>query len=177
MNKFNFQQTGGFPIDTNIFNDIEEAYSLFNVFGALAGDKTIISGCVEIGNNVSDGYVYVNGELFKFLGGQKGSTIVLIEESTAAIFEDGQTKTILKKRYYQFGSGVGALTWESFKRFDALTSLTNRVLKLETPIHGQIEIVQSDLKQYGSNPGGLVQHQFRKKYQEITPRAQDCFIR
>lgn len=141
MNKFNFQQTGGFPFDTDVLHDMQEAYTIFNSLGAIAGDKTIISGCIENGNNVSDGYIYVHGELFRFVGGSKAATIVLVEQDVNVEFEDGVLKTILKKRHYQFGTGIDTLNWIDFKRFDILSNLTERLEQLEGKQN--IEIIQS----------------------------------
>ncbi|MEN9977233.1 MAG: hypothetical protein RIR36_1393, partial [Bacteroidota bacterium] len=38
MNLYNFLQTGGFPTDVNVLDNMQKAYQLFNELGALAGD-------------------------------------------------------------------------------------------------------------------------------------------
>lgn len=72
MNKLNFNQTGGFPLSTNILDAMQTAYSLFNKLGGLAGNFAIIFGCEVSGSNVSDGVVYMNGEVLAFKGGTIG---------------------------------------------------------------------------------------------------------
>ena len=61
MNTINFIQTGGVPFTNDVAQEFENAYKIFNAYGALAGDKTIISGCVENGSSVSDGFIYPRG--------------------------------------------------------------------------------------------------------------------
>ena len=81
MNTINFIQTGGVPFTNDVAQEFENAYKIFNAYGALAGDKTIISGCVENGSSVSDGFIYVNSELFYFEGGSKSDNIFLNVEN------------------------------------------------------------------------------------------------
>jgi len=69
MNRFNFLQTGGLPLDLNVLDQIQTAYKLFNGLGSLAGELTIMKGCILTGSTVSDGIVYINGEVLEFRGG------------------------------------------------------------------------------------------------------------
>lgn len=122
MNKLNFNQTGGFPMSTNILDAVQTAYSLFNHLGSLAGELVIISGCVITGNTVSDGAVYINGELLEFKGGSISTNVIIKEETESRVFEDGATKPVIYKRYAGFGSSTPDKTfkWEGFKRVDNL---------------------------------------------------------
>lgn len=125
MNRLNFNQTGGFPLSTNILDAVQEAYSVFNSLGSLAGDKAIISGCVVAGNNVSDGVIYLNGEILSFKGGTLGTSIIIKEDTESRIFEDGATKPVIFKRYAIFGSSTPDKTyqWADFKPIKNLISL------------------------------------------------------
>lgn len=116
MNQFNFNQVGGFPMTTRILDELQKAFAVFNALGALSGDKTIISGCVTTGSNVSDGVVYVNGEVFEFKGGTAQSKVKIVEVVETLVFEDGAAKSVIKTRYVTFGTGVGAMDWVDFKR-------------------------------------------------------------
>lgn len=139
MNKLNFNQTGGFPLSTNILDAMQEAYSVFNSLGSLAGDKAIISGCVVAGNNVSDGVIYLNGEILPFKGGTLGTTIIIKEDSENRIFEDGATRPVIFKRYVTFGSSTPEKTyqWADFKRIDNLLKLKS---DLQTHSHNWQDI-------------------------------------
>ena len=102
-------------MSTNILDAVQTAYSLFNHLGSLAGELVIISGCVITGNTVSDGAVYINGELLEFKGGSISTSVVIKEETESRVFEDGATKPVIYKRYAGFGSSTPDKTFP-FKR-------------------------------------------------------------
>ncbi len=131
MNTINFQQTGGFPLETDTFDKMQSAYSIFNSLGKLAGDKTIIDGCVTTGNTVSDGIIYINGEVLTLRGGVASPTIVIRHIATRREFQDGDNKEVYFERYAQFGSGVDAINWSDFKRIDPMLVLMQRLAELE----------------------------------------------
>lgn len=140
MNRLNFNQTGGFPLSTNILDAMQTAYSLFNKLGGLAGNLAIISGCEVSGNSVTDGVVYINGELLDFKGGTLAKNVIIREETESRIFEDGGNKPVIFKRHATFGSSTPDQTyaWEDFKRAFPTTeiasfkkSLEDRIKKLE----------------------------------------------
>ena len=132
MNTFNFIQTGGVPFTNDVAQEFENAYKIFNAYGALAGDKTIISGCVENGSSVSDGFIYVNNELFYFEGGSKSDNIFLNEQNIDKVFEDQTTKTLIKIRTLKFGNAIeNVWAWSDFKRIDTMLSLMARLDTLE----------------------------------------------
>ncbi len=132
MNTFNFMQTGGVPFTNDVAQEFENAYKIFNAYGALAGDKTIISGCVENGSSVSDGFIYVNNELFYFEGGSKSDNIFLNVQNIDKVFEDQTTKTLIKIRTLKFGNAIDNVwAWSDFKRIDTMLSLMARLDTLE----------------------------------------------
>ena len=125
MNKINFNQTGGFPLSTNILDAMQSAYAIFNQLGSLAGNKAIISGCEQVGNNIADGVIFLNGEILPFKGGAIGSSVIIKEESESRVFEDGATKPVIFKKYATFGSSTPDKTfvWADFKPIKNLISL------------------------------------------------------
>lgn len=132
MNTINFIQTGGVPLTNNVAAEFEKAYSIFNAYGAMAGDKTIISGCVKNGTAVSDGFVYVKGELFYFEGGNESENVFLNVENVDKVFEDQTTKTLIKIRSIKFGNATeNVWAWSEFKRIDTMLSLMARLNTLE----------------------------------------------
>ena len=116
MNYYNFLQTGGFPMDVNVLDNMQRAYQLFNGLGALAGDLSIIKGCDISGNTVSDGIVYINGEVLEFRSGLLSNNVVIVEEPSSSTFENGQVKTTHFVRYATFGVATTSYPWASFKR-------------------------------------------------------------
>jgi hypothetical protein len=116
MNLYNFLQTGGFPMDVNVLDNMQKAYQLFNGLGALAGDLSIIKGCELTGSTVSNGMVYINGEVLEFRSGVLSDDVVIVEESTNSTFENGQVKPTHYVRYATFGVATTSYPWASFKR-------------------------------------------------------------
>lgn len=116
MNRMNFGNTGGFPMSTRILDELQTAFSIFNALGAIAGDKTIISGCVTTGSIVSPGVVCIDGEVLEFKGGTVQTKIKVIEAIESLLFEDNVSKPVIRTRYVQFGTGGGAMDWADFKR-------------------------------------------------------------
>lgn len=126
MNKLEYNNAGGFPMTTNRLEDIQETYTPhINGLAAMAGDLAIISGCNESGNNIiTDGFIFINGEIFEFRGGIKLANITLFEEKINKEFENGKQKVVITKRYFTFGTGAQNYKWEDFKRIMPLKTLT-----------------------------------------------------
>ncbi len=122
MNRIDFDQTGGYRLETESLSKLQSNYKIFEALGEVVGNKSIVKGCVTTGTNVSDGVIFYNGELLDFVGGQSQSTIIIIEEETNLLFEDGTEKPTFYKRYARFGSGIEAVEWSGFKRAYPLTS-------------------------------------------------------
>lgn len=118
MNTINTEHNAGYPFDVGFLAFMQNAYNLFNHFGHLAGNKAIISGCEEIGNTITPGTVFINGELFPFEGGAKGDTVIIKEETNEVTFEDGFLRPLENIRTAAFGRSTPEKTynWEDFKR-------------------------------------------------------------
>jgi len=116
MNHYNFLQTGGFPMDVNVLDRMQTAYQLFNGLGALAGDFSIIKGCELTGSTVSNGVVYINGEVLEFRSAVVATSVVIVEESSSSIYENGQVKPTHFVRYATFGVATTSYPWILFKR-------------------------------------------------------------
>lgn len=115
MNRFNFLQQIGYPLDMNDFDNVQKAYELFNALGAIGGNFSIISGCTIVGSTVSDGVVFINGELLEFRGGILGTNVIIIEEAQTKEFENGNINNIHFIRYAIFGTSDVFYPWVNFK--------------------------------------------------------------
>ncbi|MEG3977309.1 hypothetical protein QT970_22190 [Microcoleus sp. herbarium8] len=131
MNRTNFVQTGGVPIKAERLQELQEAYSIFNNLGFIAGNFSILTGCVVTGTNVSDGVVVVNGEVLLFQGGTLSANVIIIENPVSKEFKDGSFKPLHFIRYATFGTGAGMLAWNDFKRIDPILTLMARLASLE----------------------------------------------
>jgi hypothetical protein len=131
MNLLNFLQRVGFPMDVNVLDNMQKAYQLFNGLGALAGDLSIIKGCELTGNTVSNGVVYINGEVLEFRSGLVSENVIIVEEKETAEFENTEIHEIHYVRYATFGVATTSYPWASFKRAfptrDIATALAEKV--------------------------------------------------
>lgn len=116
MNKLEVNQVGGFPMTTRILDEIQKAHAVFNSLGGLAGNFTILDGCVTTGTNVSDGFVFINGEVFDFKGGLAQTKVIIKETVENLVFQNNNSNPVIKTRYVTFGTGVNAIDWADFKR-------------------------------------------------------------
>lgn len=128
MNRFNFNNTGGFPFELDSLDELYKAFNILNCIGEVSGDKTIVKGCVTNGTTVSDGIVYVNGEMLEFRGGNKLSTVKIFEQPISKVFENGEQKEVFFHRWVGFGSGEGSMPWADFKLIISLRELQGRLL-------------------------------------------------
>lgn len=118
MNKSNFTQTGGYPLKSERLQELQSAYAIFNAFGALAGNLTIVSGCETLGTTVKNGVVFINGELldFKEATATPTSTVIIIEIPIDRSFKNGVIKTVHTLRYATFGTAETSWPWADFVR-------------------------------------------------------------
>ena len=157
MNKLNLTHEAGYPFDVNFLAFMQNAYSLFNHFGHLAGNKAIISGCEEIGTTITPGTVYINGELFPFEGGAKDDTVFIKEETNEVTFEDGFLRPLENIRTVAFGRSVPEKTfnWEDFQRVTNLQDLgKNKTDNTET--EKLLKRIEKLEKQKQAVPIGLI---------------------
>ena len=193
MNKTNFVQTGGFPLNTERLEELEKAYSIFNAYGALAGDLTIISGCVTTGPNVSDGYVYISGELFPFRAAAvtPTSTVIIVEQKINRPFESSEIKTVHTLRYATFGTAETSWPWSDFKRpfptkeipadlneqletietkesIEKVSALEGRIQALENKTTPQVKITSGTLT-VTARANGYYQNDYSKNYADVLP--------
>ena len=135
MNKLDYNQTGGFPMSTQILDAAQEAYKTFNAYGNYAGDLAIIAGCeIGGGGNVTSGFVSIYGELLPFQGGQVSNNVAIVEVADARGFEDGSVKSVIYTRYATFGEATVSYPWSNFRRPLTLFQLEDRLLQVEKAV-------------------------------------------
>lgn len=123
MNKIDVQQTGGFPLETDTLDFMQSGWNILNALGYISGNSVILQGCTEYMGNVSAGYLFFNGEVFRFDGGALGTEIRVVETVEERIFEDGISKPVYKTRKAVFGTP--GIPWSVFKRPKSAWDLTN----------------------------------------------------
>lgn len=128
MDRLILNGTDGFPLYTDTLEEAQRAWSIINAFCGIVGDKAIISGCVQTGSHVSDGFIVLNGEVFPFKGGTLGQNIFIKEEITEREFKDKSRKPVFIARIAVFGSSTPDKTypWVDFVRVENLIENNNK---------------------------------------------------
>lgn len=157
MNVLNFTHDAGYPFDVDTLNFMQDAYSIFNTLGELAGNFTILKGCEPIGNSVSDGVVYLNGEILAFKGGVISSSVFIKEEKREATFEDGFLREIEQIRYVTFGNSIPEKTfeWKKFSRVKNVQQISEEKTE-KTETEKLTERIEKLERQKSAVPIGLV---------------------
>lgn len=131
MNKVEYNQTEGFPLDVNILDFGQKANQISQQLGGIIAPLAIVNGCIENGNNISDGLVYIDGELLPFKGGLKQSSVRIVEQPEARIFENGTSKDVLITRYATFGIASGtSYNWSNFHRSISIKEIEKRLIHI-----------------------------------------------
>ena len=148
MNKIDIQQTGGFPLETDTLNAMQNAYDVFNSLGSIIAPLAIVKGCEIVGNQVSNGVVYINGEVLEFRGGQAGVTVIIREETKNKNFENGENKLVYRTRYATFGSSAQTTNypWSDFHRPMTIKEIQKRLMPVGCIVldyYGRIEDIPS----------------------------------
>lgn len=127
MNRIDFSQTGGFPMDTDVLGFMQSSYELLGSLARLVGNNMILQGCRDLGTTVTDGVVVIGGELLPFRGGTKSARVVVKEEKGALLFEDGAMRQVEVVRYACFGMAVQNYPWSDFKRIANIRQLMGMI--------------------------------------------------
>jgi len=120
----------GFPGTNQTLRFMQDAWSEpLKALAMLAGDKTILSGVVVTGSNVSAGFVAINGEILPFEAGTLQAQVTIIEQVAVATYEDDGVLPAYKTRHVAFGSGgVETFNFASFTRLKTILELSNFTL-------------------------------------------------
>ena len=151
MNRINFDNTGGFPLGTYTLDFMQQSYQMLQVLGSIAGNLSILSGCEQARRSITDGVVYINGEVLLFKGAPISEKVIIVETSQKRIFKDGVEKAVEYSRYATFGNSTSGHLWANFKRplnsqqieaqsFVAENSLLKRLEKLEERVSKTVPI-------------------------------------
>lgn len=156
---FKFLQTDGVPLTADLMDDIQQAYSIFNVLGDIAGNLTILSGCEMQGSLVTPGIVVINGDVLYFEGGTVYSTVFITQEDITKVFKNQQAKVLIEKKTVKFGDASVTYNWTDFVRIQTLRSIKESLAtkaELATVINLVERVMILEKKTAPIKPGGTV---------------------
>ena len=152
MNKLKIASTG-YPGTTESWKFLNEMIKdLASIIGRMIhrDDAVIITGVNVSGGDVSDGYISYGGEVYKFIGGKKTDTVILIEDIDSAEYNtdpanSGQLELLptYYRRYAKCanpGEGFEEIDFDDFTRMDELIGVSNRTKKATENRMGIAEI-------------------------------------
>lgn len=126
MDKINFDLQDCFPFTIKSATELQKMIALIGQMANLGGSTYVLSGCEESGDEVSDGYIVINGELLPFKGSAIKSKVVIVEERENATAFGKDYPDAYVKRYATFGT-TGDLLWQDVKRVISNMELWERV--------------------------------------------------
>jgi hypothetical protein len=129
--RINFTNLGGYPLAQEDLDWMQTSYrNAFAGLAVLVGDKVIISGVVEAGGIVTNGWISMNGELLPFIGGAiAGGTFIIDEAAASLVFNDGTNNNVLFERVARFSTG-GGYNYIDLVRLDSLKTQAQNFLNL-----------------------------------------------
>lgn len=129
------QGSGDFQLDKKTFEYLQEAYKSLSVIGMLVGTENltkgsrgyILSGVHDTnasagaitgsGASYSNGYVYIDGEIYRFIGGlSSGSVILETQIPNLGTPHDSKYTEIVCR----FGTGVNSIPFSQLRRVPKL---------------------------------------------------------
>ena len=189
MNRINFDNTGGFPLGTYTLDFMQQSYQLLNALGNIAGNLSILSGCEQAGRSITDGVVYINGEVLPFKGAPISEKVIIVESSQKRIFKDGVEKAVEYSRYATFGNSTSGHLWADFKRplnsqqiesqsFTEENSLLKRLEKLEERVTKTVPIGLVAIwdRPASEIPEGWVEHTEMRGVVPVGHKADDTLF-
>lgn len=124
----------GFPGTNETWRFIQSAWrEPLNALALLAGDKTVVTGCVVEGDSMSDGFIVLDGEILPFQGGEISENITMIKniinvDYDVDIDNDDNLDSLpaYESRYLRFGSdGEKTFPYSELKRLLSLQQLSD----------------------------------------------------
>jgi hypothetical protein len=131
-----FTSANGMPIESDAtlgFMQIDYQSAISGLAQAFAGNGVIVSGCIDSGAAVSDGWIYASNQLYRFEGGAKAATYYIDEGVVSKANQSGALVNRYFTRTAKFGTGNLQGNWADLVRLESLFSLQSRVLDALTP--------------------------------------------
>ena len=124
----------GFPGTNETWRFIQSAWrEPLNALAQMAGDKTVITGCVVDDDSMGNGFIVLNGEILPFQAGEIGTHITMIKEVINVDYDvdidnDDNLDSLpaYETRYLKFGSeGENTFPYSELKRLKPLQELSD----------------------------------------------------
>ncbi len=116
-----FPANGGEGFDLEDLEYLQDGItSVLKALANLIGDSSdtyIITGAIDNGTTISDGWIWHGGELLRFEGGASNSTVVIRDEEVNAGQGDWE-------KWAEPGTGVNTISFSSMIRIDTIRAVS-----------------------------------------------------
>lgn len=126
----------GFPLEADAtlgFMQSDYQSAIRGIAAAFAGNGVIVSGMVEAGTVVSDGWIYIGDDLVRFQGGTKTANFYIEQVKVQKANQSGTLYDRYTTKTAKFGSGRGAVAYSSLIRLESVFGLQSRLIDALTP--------------------------------------------
>lgn len=134
--RLDLTQLGGLYAYQNTLAFMQDGYG--NVLDALAvglGTRIVLSGCVDSGLSVADGWVIIDGTIMPFVGGVKPGTpmIKVNDVTTKELYDDGNLKDFYFTKYASLVS-VGDFNYSLLQRLPGSKGIMQSLLDVQAMV-------------------------------------------
>lgn len=164
MNYIDFDQTGGFPLSTDILTFMQENQDFLQEiaegFGTLTnvGDAVVIHGCVDNGTTITPGLIYLKKsdgtkELLPFLktASLRQDYYYITGTTEQKEFYDGDCKDVMYTRWCELTSTITDYPTSALIKTKTVAELTTEISGLTTQVNNLTTTVEES-----SVPVGLI---------------------
>ncbi|NMA73136.1 MAG: hypothetical protein GX963_03045 [Bacteroidales bacterium] len=130
MDRINFLAKDDFPFSADTANMMQSQTLLAAKMALLGGGNYILSGCVDNGKSVTDGFIVIGGELLPFQGGAKKERVSITETyKTLSAFGNEYPEAYVYR--YAKLSDAGTHDWDDFTQVLTNKDIENRLNSLK----------------------------------------------
>lgn len=132
MNNIDLSYGNGFPFESKTLDFMQTDYktALKGIAGIGGNGDFIISGMVQIGGNMSAGWIYYQGDLVFFEAGVKQDNFIIVDDVENKIYQDGVSHPAYITRHAKFGLGTNPILFSTLKRLPSLLNMQSLITSL-----------------------------------------------
>jgi len=136
MNKANFLDKQSYPMSSETGDFLQQMIVMTARLSSMGGTNYILSGCLKTGNNISDGFVVLGGEILPFKASVLDSTgkIQINEVYTHVNVYDTVYPKAYTERYVTTGSVGVTYLWATLVQVPTLAQLSTSIANINNSL-------------------------------------------
>lgn len=125
-----FTQPNGFPLESDAtlgFMQTDYQSAIVGLAKAIGANGLILSGVVESGGSVSEGWILWDGDVVRFEAGVVSTNFIIVTAVTQKANENGTLVDRYTVKTARFGTGPGEVAFSTLRRVQSLEQLVSRI--------------------------------------------------